>query len=105
MRGVDKTTNIKRSACGFEQLSEAKFWKHEYLIFETLPNIYILPIMYFPLIAYRLLIDCPLSAHMISQNEYGPGTKAQGQKLRSPRPRTQQLLGLGPWTPAHIHYG
>ena len=52
--------------------------------------------------------DClliALDAHMFSHNGYGPGTKAPGPKAASPQALAQQLLGTGPWSQAHIHYG
>ena len=55
-----------------------------------------------------LRIDClliALDAHMFSHNGYGPRTKDQGSKAAGPGPRDPQLLGLAPWSWAHIHYG
>ena len=57
---------------------------------------------------YILPSDCllfALDAHMFSRNGYGPGTKAQGPKAAGPQVSAQHLLGLGPWSRPHIHYG
>ena len=54
------------------------------------------------IIPLLLPIDClsiALDEHMFSHNGYGPGTAA------GPQAPAQQLLGLGPWSRAHIHYG
>ena len=60
------------------------------------------------IIPLLLPIDClsiAFDAHMFSHNGYGPGTKDQGPKAAGPQVPAQQLLGLCPWSRAHIHYG
>ena len=57
---------------------------------------------------YILHIDCllnALDAHMFSHDGYGPATKAQGPKAGGPPGPGPALLGLGPWSRAHIHHG
>ena len=65
-------------------------------------------------IAYLLPIGClliGLGAHIFSHNEYGHGTRAQGQQCGGPGPGPHgrawgpSSLRLGPWSRGQIRYG
>ena len=74
------------------------FWKSVLDINDI--TYYILPIDCL-LIAYRLPLMPICSAIM----DMGPGPGPRAQTLRAPPAPAPQLLGLGPWARAHIHYG
>ena len=56
-----------------------------------------------PIIIHCRLIG--LDARMFSHSGYGPGTRAQAPQAMGPQAPAQQLLGPGPWSRVHIHYG